>query len=587
VAARRAAAQRAPAQRRAPAKGRAAPARRVKRRPRAAAARAGAARLTERRIGLIFAIFLAALALASLRATYLLAFKGGDLKTMASTQHVQEVTLIAKRGTITDRHGAELAVSEDAATIFATPFLVKDPIKTARRLAPILDRSEDKLLEILADKNSGFAYLSRKADARKGERIEKLEIEGIGVLEDSRRYYPEGEIAAQVIGSVGIENKGLTGLEQHLDDELGGADGKQRIVRDARGVPVSLDQLSDDRAGTDLQLTLDVPLQDRAEQVLAGVGRTYQPKGAAAIVMDPDTGDVLAMANWPRIDANKVEDAPAWARLNRAIGFTYEPGSTFKSFTVAGALSENVVRPDTRFNIGPQIQVADRVIKEAHGTGGIFTVSDILARSSNVGAVRVGQRLGEARFDRWVRKFGFGQPTGLPLPGESQGIVPKVKNYSGASIGNLPLGQGIAVTPMQMIDAYAVIANGGKFVQPRLTMDEPAGQSRRVMSERTAARLRRMLEGVLGPTGTAPEAAVPGYDIAGKTGTAEKAENGEYSKDKYVASFMGFAPADDPEFLAAVIVDEPKGIHAGGEVAAPAFEKIASFALPYLGIPPN
>ena len=587
MAARRAAAQRAPAQRRAPAKGRAAPARRVKRRPRAAAARAGAARLTERRIGLIFAIFLAALALASLRATYLLAFKGGDLKTMASTQHVQEVTLIAKRGTITDRHGAELAVSEDAATIFATPFLVKDPIKTARRLAPILDRSEDKLLEILADKNSGFAYLSRKADARKGERIEKLEIEGIGVLEDSRRYYPEGEIAAQVIGSVGIENKGLTGLEQQLDDELGGADGKQRIVRDARGVPVSLDQLSDDRAGTDLQLTLDVPLQDRAEQVLAGVGRTYQPKGAAAIVMDPDTGDVLAMANWPRIDANKVEDAPAWARLNRAIGFTYEPGSTFKSFTVAGALSENVVRPDTRFNIGPQIQVADRVIKEAHGTGGIFTVSDILARSSNVGAVRVGQRLGEARFDRWVRKFGFGQPTGLPLPGESQGIVPKVKNYSGASIGNLPLGQGIAVTPMQMIDAYAVIANGGKFVQPRLTMDEPAGQSRRVMSERTAARLRRMLEGVLGPTGTAPEAAVPGYDIAGKTGTAEKAENGEYSKDKYVASFMGFAPADDPEFLAAVIVDEPKGIHAGGEVAAPAFEKIASFALPYLGIPPN
>jgi cell division protein FtsI (penicillin-binding protein 3) len=522
-----------------------------------------------------------------LRVGYLLAFKGGDLKTMASTQHVQDVTLIAKRGTITDRHGAELAVSEDASTIFATPFLIKDPVKTARLIAPILDRSEDKLLEILADKQKGFAYLSRKAEARKGEQIEKLEIEGLGVLEDSRRYYPEGEVAAQVVGSVGVENKGLTGLEQELDEQLGGADGMQRIVRDARGVPVSLDQLADDKAGTDLRLTIDVPLQDRAEKVLAGVGRTYEPKGATAIVMDPDTGDILAMANWPRIDANKVEDAPAWARLNRAIGFTYEPGSTFKSFTVAGALSENVVRPDTRFNIGPQIQVADRVIKEAHGTGGIFTVSDILARSSNVGAVRIGQRLGESRFDRWVRKFGFGQLTGLPLPGESQGIVPKVKNYSGASIGNLPLGQGIAVTPMQMVDAYAVIANGGKFVEPRLTMDEDPGQARRVMSERTAARLRRMLEGVLGPTGTAPEAAVAGYDIAGKTGTAEKAENGEYSKDKFVASFVGFAPADDPKFLAAVIVDEPKVVHAGGEVAAPAFEKIASFALPYLGIPPN
>ena len=506
---------------------------------------------------------------------------------MASTQQIQDVTLIAKRGTITDRHGAELAVSEDASTIFATPFLIKDPVRVARRIAPILGRSEDKLLEILADRNSGFAYLARKAEARKGERIEQLEFEGIGVLDDSRRYYPEGELAAQVVGSVGVDNKGLSGLEQQLDDELGGADGQQRIVRDARGVPVSLDQRADDEPGKDMRLTLDVPLQDRAEQVLAGVGRTYEPKGATAIVMDPQTGDVLAMANWPRIDANKVEEAPAWARLNRAIGFTYEPGSTFKSFTVAGALSENVVRPDTRFSIGPEIQVADRVIKEAHGTGGIFTVDDILARSSNVGAVRIGQRLGERRFDKWVRKFGFGLMTGLPLPGESQGIVPKVQNYSGASIGNLPLGQGLAVTPMQMIDGYAVIANGGKFVKPRLTMDEDAGQARRVMSERTAARLRRMLEGVLGPTGTAPEAAVTGYDIAGKTGTAEKPENGVYSEDKVVASFVGFAPADDPKFLAAVIVDEPKVIHSGGEVAAPAFEKIASFALPYLGIPPN
>ena len=587
MAARRAAAQRAPAQRRSPSRSRKPAAKPRAKRGGSAAARGAAMRMTERRIGLMFAIFLLALGCATLRAGYLLAFKGDSLKTMASTQQVQEVTLIAKRGTITDRHGAELAVSEDAATIFATPFLIKDPVRVARRIAPILGRNEDKVLEILADRDSGFAYLARKAPARKGERIEKLEIEGIGVLDDSRRYYPEGEVAAQVIGSVGVENKGLTGLEQQLDDDLTGSDGKQRIVRDARGVPVSLDQLADDRSGKDLRLTLDVPLQDRAEQVLAGVGRTYQPKGATAIVMDPNTGDVLAMANWPRIDANKVEDAPAWARLNRAVGFTYEPGSTFKSFTVAGALSENVVRPDTRFNIGPQIQVADRVIKEAHGTGGIFTVSDILARSSNVGAVRVGQRLGERRFDRWVRKFGFGVMTDLPLPGESPGIVPKVQDYSGASIGNLPLGQGLAVTPMQMVGAYAAIANGGVLVKPRLTMDRGAGEGTRIMSERTSARLRRMLEGVLGPGGTAPEAAIAGYDIAGKTGTAEKPEDGVYSKDKVVASFVGFAPADKPELLAAVIVDEPKVVHSGGEVAAPAFEKIASFALPYLGIAPR
>jgi cell division protein FtsI (penicillin-binding protein 3) len=321
--------------------------------------------------------------------------------------------------------------------------------------------------------------------------------------------------------------------------------------------------------------------------VLSGVGRTYQPKGATAIVMDPRTGDLLAMANWPTVDANRVEEAPAWARINRAVGFTYEPGSTFKSFTVTGALASKVVRPETAFRVGPQIQVADRTIKEAHGTGGIFTVSDILARSSNVGAVRIGQRLGSVRFDGWVHRFGFGRLTDLPLPGESAGIVPRAKDYSGSSIGNLPIGQGLAVTPVQMVAAYAAIANGGVLVKPRLVLDGEPQEGRRIISATTAARVRRMLEGVLGPTGTAPEAAVEGYDIAGKTGTAEKPEDGEYSKDKVVASFVGFAPAQNPQLLVAVIVDEPKVVHSGGEVAAPAFEKIASFALPYLGIPPE
>jgi cell division protein FtsI/penicillin-binding protein 2 len=293
------------------------------------------------------------------------------------------------------------------------------------------------------------------------------------------------------------------------------------------------------------------------------------------------------MANWPRVDANRVEEAPAWARVNRAVGFTYEPGSTFKSFTVAGALSDRLVRPETAFRVGPQIQVADRVIKEAHGTGGIFTVSEILARSSNVGAVRIGQRLGPRRFDRWVHRFGFGRLTDLPLPGESAGIVPRAKDYSGSSIGNLPIGQGLAVTPVQMVAAYAAIANGGMLVKPRLVLNDEHPAPRRVIPASTSARLRRMLEGVLGPNGTAPEAAVEGYDIAGKTGTAEKPEGGVYSKDKFVASFVGFAPAQDPSLLVAVIVDEPKLVHSGGEVAAPAFEKIASFALPYLGIAPG
>jgi cell division protein FtsI (penicillin-binding protein 3) len=501
---------------------------------------------------------------------------------------VEKVTLIAKRGTITDRRGTDLAVSADASTIYANPFLIKDPVGAARKLGPIIGKSPDKLATILADRKQGFAYIARKISPHKGARIQRLAIEGIGVTDDSRRYYPGGSLASQVIGTVGIDNKGLSGIEQDLNDKLGGSDGEQRIVKDARGDPVSLDQVKDQHAGSNLRLSLDAPLEARVEQVLSEVGQTYQPKGATAIAMNPNNGDVLAMANWPEVNANHVEEAPAWARVNRAVGMTYEPGSTFTALTGAGALSVGVVRPTTQFRVGPQIQVADRVINEAHGTGGVFTVADILARSSNVGAVRIGLRLGAQRFDKWVRRFGFGSYTDLPLPGESAGIVPGVKDYSGSSMGNLPIGQGLAVTPIQMMRAYAAIANGGILVKPRLVLDGKPAEGKRVFSRRTALQLERMLEGVLGPTGTAPEAAVPGYDLAGKTGTAQKPERGVYSESKYVASFIGFAPARDAKLLIAVIVDEPKGgIYAGGEVAAPAFERIASYALPYLGIGPK
>jgi cell division protein FtsI/penicillin-binding protein 2 len=551
-------------------------------------ARKAPLRLVNRRIGLLFAIFLMLLGAAVVRAGYLFAFKGGELKQLAATQQVENITLFAKRGTIVDRNGRELAVSEVAATVYATPYLVKDPAGTAKRLAPLLDKPANELLEKLADRGSGFVYLARKVNARAGERIRKMEIAGIGVADDARRHYPEDELASQVIGTVGIDNVGLSGLELALNDTLEGSDGQRRVVKDALGEAVSLDQIKSERAGGDLRLTIDASLQGQAEEVLAGVGQTFKPKAATAIVMDPRSGEIYAMASWPRVDANAVEEAPPWARANRSIGFTYEPGSTFKSLTVAGALEEGFVRPQTVFEVGPQIQVADRVIKEAHGSGGNLTVARILAQSSNVGAVKIGMDLGAERFDRWVRRFGFSRTTGLPLPGESPGIVLDVDDYSGSSMGNLPIGQGIAVTPIQMARAYAAIANGGRLVQPRLVLSgEKPSPAPRVISRRTSKRLQSMLEGVLGPTGTAPEAAVPGYDIAGKTGTAEKAEDGGYSESKFVASFIGFAPARNARLLVAVIVDEPGGLHTGGEVAAPAFERIASFALPYLGIPPK
>ena len=321
--------------------------------------------------------------------------------------------------------------------------------------------------------------------------------------------------------------------------------------------------------------------------MLGEVGQAYQPAGATALVMDPRTGAILALANWPRVDANNPDGAPKYARQNRAIQFNYEPGSTFKAFTMAGALEEDLIEPDTVFEVPGEIKVADRTIGEAHQDGnGTLTAAQILARSSNVGTVMIGMKLQPTRFDRWVRRFGFGRPTGVDLPGEEGGIVLDVDNYSGSSIGNMPIGQGLSVTPIQMASAFTAIANKGIKRQPYIVAgDRKPG--RRVLSARTASEVSRMLEGVLAAGGTAAEAQGPGYTLAGKTGTAEKPENGTYSKTDFVASFIGFAPARNPRLLVSVMVDEPRGDIYGGTVAAPAFERIMEFALPYLKIPPE
>jgi cell division protein FtsI (penicillin-binding protein 3) len=544
-------------------------------------------RLVERRIGFLFALFLALLVIASARAAWLGTVESSDLGNRALTQQEEEMKVYARRGTITDRHGIELAVSEDATTVFANPFLIDDPAGVAEQIAPLLGLPEDEVLEKLSDEETGFVYLRRKLDATRGEKISKLGIEGIGTVVEPRRTYPQGSLASQVLGSVGTDNYGLTGLEESQEDTLHGTDGLRKVVKDATGKPISIVDVTRSEPGEDLQLTIDAAIQERTEAVLSEVGQLYQPRGATAVVMDPRNGEVLAMANWPRVDANKIGEAPDYARVNRAVGFTYEPGSTFKAFTVAGALEEKLVTPSTQFTIGPTIQVADREIGEAHdGGGGTLTVADILAQSSNVGTVTIGLKLGTTRFDEWVHRFGFSKPTGIDLPGEEGGIVPSADEYSGSSIGNLPIGQGLSVTPIQMAYGYSAIANGGVAHTPHVIADDE-GDARRIMSADNAHKVAHMLEGVLQAGGTASEAAIDGYTLAGKTGTAQKAENGGYSETDFVASFIGFAPSRDPRLLVSVMVDEPRGSIYGGEVAAPAFEKIASFALPYLKIPPR
>jgi cell division protein FtsI (penicillin-binding protein 3) len=551
--------------------------------------------LVDRRIGYLFSFFLVLLLLAAGRAAWFGSIRAPSLQRAAATQQVTNVVVPAERGAIRDRNGVNLAVSEMDTTVAATPYLIKDPLKTARRIAPLLGIDPDLVLRKLTDKRTGFVYLARKLSSGPAERIEKMNIEGLQFIPEAKRVYPRGWLASQLLGTVGTDNTGLSGIEYFRERALHGNDGERRLVKDALGQPISLRDTRKSVPGRDLTLTLDSALETKAEDVLQQVGAKFRPKGATALVMDPRDGSILALANWPRVDANAVQSSPPYARQDRATGITYEPGSTFKAITVAGALQDGTVTPSTKFDLAPQIKIADRIIGEAHARGPeTLSTAQILAYSSNVGAITIGGLEGKKRFSQWVTRFGFGKPTGVDLPGEERGQVLPLDKYSGSSMGNLPIGQGISVTPIQMATAYAAIANGGILRPPHVVqsvgdrrLPEPKGH--RVVSPATADSLRRMLEGVFAAGGTASEARIPGYRLAGKTGTANKIDptTGLYSDSRYVASFVGFVPARAPKLLVAVMVDEPQGSIFGGVVAAPAFQEITSFALSYLKIPPG
>ena len=551
--------------------------------------------LVDRRIGLLFAAFLVLLSLAFVRALYLGAVKGDNLARAANVQQVATEVVPPRRGAILDRRGVELAVSEPASDVSVTPYLVKDPVRAAKRLAGPLGKPEAELAVAMSRRDTGFVYLARELPADRAEKIRRLGLAGVALAPSERRRYPRRWLAAQVLGVVGTDGKGLSGVEFGRNRQLTGAAGLRRSVRDALGENLEVRDVKAARRGQDLTLTLDAQIQERVEDVLHDVGAKYSPRGASAVVLDPRTNEVLAMANWPQVDANAPGGAPEAAQRNLATNFTYEPGSTFKAFTVAGALQDGTVEPDEQFGLAPEIQVADRVIGESHERGSVtLTTKEILAQSSNVGAVTIGLKLGAERFDAWTRRFGFGKPTGVDLPGEERGLSLPVEKYSGSTMGNLPIGQGQLVTQMQISTAYAALANGG-ILRPARVVGAIDGRpvkmprGRRVVSARTAREIRGMLEGVFAPGGTAAEVTIPGYTLAGKTGTANKFDTklGEYSQAKYTASFVGFAPAKDPRLLISIMVDEPQGQIYGAQVAAPAFGKIASFALPYLKIAPR
>jgi cell division protein FtsI (penicillin-binding protein 3) len=548
-------------------------------------------RRANRRITLLLVIFGALFAVTLGRAAYVQVVKGPSYETLAKQQHVETIELPAGRGTIFDRTGEPLAIGEQATTVYADPRHVVRPKRAAVAVAKALGLDANEVYSLLRDRSRGFVYLERKADPIAAAALEKRKIAGIGFYAEERRTYPQRSVASHLLGYAGTDNKGLEGLERALDKQLSGRSGSETVIRDPFGRAIDVVTSRPERPGRNVVLTLDTQVQAAAERLLSDAVARWGARGATAVVMDPRTGAILAMANAPTFDANRFATATPDARRNRALTDVYEPGSTFKIVTIAGALEDRVVTPSSSFVLAPTIRVADRVIHEAHPRPTrTMTVREILYESSNVGTITVAQRLGEGELSSWIERFGFGHETGLGNLGESAGLVLPVDEWSGSTIGTVPIGQGIAVTPMQMVSAYAAIGNEGVMEKPHVLakvggkkVEQPAG--RRIVSKRTANRMMSMFRDVV-VEGTGTEAAIPGYTVAGKTGTAQKPENGRYV-EKYVASFVGLVPARKPRLAILVMVDEPHGAIWGGVVAAPVFRDLARFSLQYLEVPPD
>ncbi len=541
------------------------------------------------RVRLLKLLLMLALAVVAGRAT-VLAATSSDLSSIAVKQQQREVALPAHRGAILDHSGQELAVGRERQTVFATPYLIKDAEKAARRLAAALKLKVGPVRKALtADPDAGFVYVTRKAEPALAEKAVALGIPGVGSYPEELRFYPLRRVAAQVIGYAGAENTGLAGLELLYDDVLRGRAGSAKVVCDPSGRVLETQQLREPQDGVDVRLTLDADIQFAAEQELARTLRKFTAQAATAVVMDPRDGSILAMANVPLVNANTYGKDAGHTR-NRAVTDVFEPGSIFKVVTVAAAIQEGLVSPETSFVLPPSIRVGDRVIHEAHPRGTeTFSVRRILVESSNVGAATLGQKIGQERFISWLGKFGFGTPTGVEFPGEVGGIVPDY--WSASTIGNVPMGQGISTTALQMAAAYSAIANDGVLLQPRLvaqvgTEVARPDEGRRVLSPSTARKVLDMMEDVVSQ-GTGTGARIQGYRVGGKTGTAQKADtvNGGYAKGRYIASFVLTVPVDDPQLVVLVTVDEPQP-YWGGTVAAPAARAIAEFALQKLKIAP-
>jgi cell division protein FtsI (penicillin-binding protein 3) len=505
--------------------------------------------------------------------------------TFGQSQRLTTVHIPAERGSILDRNHVELAMTIRQRTVWANPQLVRDPVADARALAPVLNMDEDALTDKLRSPG-GFVYLARKVDDATADKVAALKIQGINLLEEPKRFEPAGDLAGSVLGQVGLDNQGLSGLEVQYEHQLQGRPGEEIVEHDPSGkeIAAGLKEVKKSARGRDLTLTLDRSMQYETERALAQEIVASKAKGGIAIVSDPRTGEILAMSS---LQAGANGGPPVPSPSNNAVTAVYEPGSANKAVTISGALEEGIVQPADSITVPDHITIGTANIHddENHATGS-WTITDIVANSSNVGTDLIAQRLGKTRIDKYLRAYGYGQKTALHFPGESAGLLLNPKNWSGASIATVPIGQGVAVTALQMLEVYNTIANGGMYVSPRLVQGAPVAPPRRVVSTKTAEQITAMLEQVV-TRGTAKAAHIDGYTVAGKTGTARKvAEGGKGYKDgAYIATFAGFVPAEQPQLSAIVVLDEPTPIY-GGLVSAPVFAEVARYGLRLFKIPP-
>jgi cell division protein FtsI (penicillin-binding protein 3) len=552
------------------------------------------ARVADRRIRALLVVFAAVFGVTLARAAWLQTVQASSLASKGASQQHESLVIPAGRGTILDRAGVQLAIGEQATTVYANPREIVNARLVANAAAQTLGVDANALYPQLADRTKGFVYVARQADPQKAAALKSRHLAGLGFYPEERRFYPLGPVASQVVGFAGIDNRGLAGMELERDSTLSGRPGRETVIKDPLGRVVDVLGSVSERDGHDVYLTIDHTLQAEAEAALRSAVVQWHAKRATATILDPHTGAVLAMATSPGFDANAFPSTSPDLERNSPVTDVYEPGSTFKLVTVAAALSEHLVTAMSPFTLPYSLQVSGKVIHDAEWRPTeTMTVGQILARSSNVGAVTLARLVGATGLSSWISRFGFGHDTGIDFPGESPGIVLPRSKWYGSAVATIPIGQGIAVTPIQLAAAYAAVANHGVWVTPHLVDHviggaRPKIERRRVVSPGIAQQLMAMLVNVV-DEGTGTLAQVPGYNVAGKTGTASKPDpqTGGYSTTKYVASFVGIVPATAPRLVILVTVDEPQGAIFGGTVAAPVFQQIARFALQYLQVPPD